>query len=148
MANWHYGKKEQTPGQTYDKDNIFTVKAGKKYNNYKKIQEGREDTEIYPTLEKYGCIDRMIVKEADVYEDMRGIKDLRNTMDQLKAAEKIWQNLPVDVRREFNHSKREFLERGEKWAKTKVNEQKAKLKAQSTPLEKDQTVKTEVKADE
>lgn len=112
--------------QHFDKDKIEVTKAGKKYNVYQAIQEAREDTEIYPTLEKYGCIDRLKLNEAEVYADLRNIKTLRNSLDQIKEAEVLWLNLPLETRREFAHSKREFLEKGEKWLKTKLDEIEAK----------------------
>lgn len=126
-------------GQDFDKDEIFVIKAGKKINCYEEIQNNREDTEIYPTLEKYGCLDRMqlTVQDAtELYADLTGQSfELRDLINQQKKAEEMWNNLPLDVRREFNHSKQDFLNNGTKWLKNKIDTAKAaeeKLKQQAT----------------
>lgn len=131
MATFKIMERKQTKGQEFDKENITFVKAGKKYNVYDLIQEGREDTEIYPTLEKYGCIDRLKLNTEEVYADVRGLHSLRNSMDQVNKANEIWMNLPVETRAEFNHSKREFVERGEKWLKDKIDAAEALKRAQT-----------------
>lgn len=123
-------------GQDFDKDEIFVIKAGKKINCYEEIQNNREDTEIYPTLEKYGCLDRMQLSIQDattLYADLTGQKfELRDMINQQKKADEMWENLPLDTRREFNHSKQEFLNKGANWLKNKIDAAKAaekKLKA-------------------
>ena len=123
-------------GQEFNKDEIFVIKAGKKINCYEEIQNNREDTEIYPTLEKYGCLDRMQLSIQDataLYADLTGQKfELRDMINQQKKADEMWENLPLDTRREFNHSKQEFLNNGAKWLKNKIDAAKAaeeKLKA-------------------
>lgn len=147
MAKFAIMERTQTKGQDFDKENITFVKAGKKYNVYDLIQEGREDTEIYPTLEKYGCIDRLRLNTEEVYADVRGLHSLRNSMDKVNKANEIWLNLPVETRAEFNHSKREFVERGEKWLKDKIDAAEAAKKAQiEVPAEP--VVKQEVKVNE
>lgn len=134
--------------QAFDKEKITVTKAGKEYNVYNFIQEGREDTEIYPTLEKYGCIDRMILNEKEVYEDMRNMGNLRNRLDQIKEADNIWKNLPLEVRQEFGHSKREFVEKGEKWIKAKIDAENAKIAAQKeSDLKAAETIQQNVKTD-
>lgn len=125
-------------GQEFNKDEIFVIKAGKKINCYEEIQNNREDTEIYPTLEKYGCLDRMQLSIQDataLYADLTGQKfELRDMINQQKKADEMWENLPLDTRREFNHSKQEFLNNGAKWLKNKIDTAKAaeeKLKAET-----------------
>lgn len=109
-------------GQHFEKD--FVERAGKVICVDDWIQAGREDTEIYPTLEKYGCIDRMVLDTEGVYADVSASKDLRGSLEQIKEANKIWENLPIDVRKEFNNDKYEFMDRGEKWLKSKLNKEK------------------------
>lgn len=111
--------------QDFDKDNISLTKAGKTYNVYEAIQMAREDTEIYPTLEKYGCIDKLQldVKNAEqYYQDLRNIKDLRGMIDQQREAQTLWEALPLEVRQEFGHSMNEFSQKGEQWLQNKIKE--------------------------
>lgn len=125
MANtFRINNRAERKQQTFDKEKINIVKAGKKINVYDFIQAGKEDTEIYPTLEKYGCLDRLKLDAEQTYGDIRAVKDLRNSLDQINAAKEIWINLPLETRREFNHSVKEFIEKGETWAKNKVEDLK------------------------
>lgn len=122
----------------FDKDEIHFIKCGKKINIYNLIQEGREDTEIYPTLEKYGCIDRMLLKGDalnEAYVDMTNAMDLRNSLDQMKAAENVWLNLPLETRREFNFNKHEFIENGLDWMRKKIDAEIAEKQSTVEPVE-------------
>ena len=119
MLHWRTKK-----AQTFDKDNIFLEKAGVKTNVYDLIQANREDTEIIPTLEKYGCIDRMMLNVEDVYGEFGKFKELRDIQEQQKYAQNLWDNLPIETRREFNHDKYLFVKNGEKWLKNKLEEAK------------------------
>ena len=80
VKNFKINIERKRMAQDFNKEEITVTKAGKEINVYNFIQESREDTEIYPTLEKYGCIDRMVINEPDVYSDLRNIKDLRNSL--------------------------------------------------------------------
>lgn len=130
--------------QTFDKDNITLTKAGKTYNVYDKIQENREDTEIYTTLEKYGCIDRMMLDTQGVYADFQDFKGLREMKEQQIKADQMFNSLPLDVRIQFQNDKNLFMRDGEKWIKSKIDEEKKKadelannLKPQENPTEKE-----------
>lgn len=111
--------------QTFDKDTITLTKAGKKFNVYDKIQENREDTEIYPTLEKYGCIDRMMLNTQGVYADFQEFKGLREMKEQQIKADEMFYNLPLDVRLQFQNDKNLFMRDGEKWIKGLIDKQTA-----------------------
>lgn len=87
-------------------------KGGKEYNLYEAIQEETDGTNIYETLEKYGSIKSMEIDLPNLYADISEFKDLRNQIDQLNKAEEMWQNLPIETRRKYNHDKREFIEKG------------------------------------
>ena len=131
--------------QDFDAETIEVIKAGKKINVYQSIQENREDTEIYPTLEKYGCIEDTIKamekNKQEIYQDLRGIKDLRGVLQQQQEAQNLWDNLPLEVRREFGHNSNEFMEKGENWLKNKID---AEIKA-NQPIIKTPIIKDEVK---
>lgn len=111
--------------QTFDKDTITLTKAGKAFNVYDKIQENREDTEIYPTLEKYGCIDRMMLDTRGVYADFQEFKGLREMKEQQIKADEMFNSLPLDVRIQFQNDKNLFMRNGEKWIKELINKETA-----------------------
>jgi hypothetical protein len=109
--------------QNFDKNKITLTKAGKTYNVYDKIQENREDTEIYPTLEKYGCIDRMMLNTQGVYADFQEFKGLREMKDQQIKADQMFYNLPLEVRTKFQNDKNLFMRDGEKWIKEMITKE-------------------------
>lgn len=109
--------------QKFDKKNIFIEMKGKKINMYDMIQAGREDTELYATLEKYGCIKQEVLdaKKADaVYGDLTEITNLRSHEHQLKKAENLWKGLPLETRREFDHDIHKFMDNGMEWTINKI----------------------------
>lgn len=111
--------------QTFDKDTITLTKAGKAFNVYDKIQENREDTEIYPTLEKYGCIDRMMLDTRGVYADFQEFKGLREMKEQQIKADEMFNSLPLDVRIQFQNDKNLFMRDGKKWIKELIDKETA-----------------------
>lgn len=130
--------------QFFDKDNITITMAGKTFNVYDKIQEGREDTELYPTLEKYGCIPTEMTKEQtiDFFKNnmsaVNGKIDLRNVQEAQIQSENLFYQLPLEIRKHFNNSIQEFQKNGYKYMNEKVKEWEAK---QQKPVE--QTTQTE-----
>lgn len=114
--------------QNFDKEKIVFEKQGKKINVYDFIQEGREDTEIYPTLEKYGCIDKMMLNREDIfanYTEIQGLKDLRGLKELEIKSKQMFYNLPPEIRQEFDNDINKFTKNGEKYLKEKVNAYKA-----------------------
>lgn len=136
IKNFKINTEHKRMSQTFNKEEIKVTKAGKEINVYNFIQESREDTEIYPTLEKYGCIDRMIMNGEDVYQDLRNIKDLRNTMEQVQQANVLWNNLPLDIRKEFGHNQKEFMEKGEEWLSKKIKQNEQQIEKPQETIEK------------
>lgn len=125
--------------QAFDPNNIFIEQAGKKKNVFQMIQEAREDTELMPTLLKYGSIDRMILDEKEMFGEFQIMHELRDIYDQQKQAEKMFYNLPIEVRQEFNNNIQDFVNNGEKYLQKIINEKEQK------PVE---TENTEVKTNE
>lgn len=111
--------------QDFNKEKITLKKAGKEFNVYDWIQENREDTEIIPTLKKYGCIPVQSQDTAAMYQDFTNASDLRGVLDKKIAAEQAFYNLPVEVRREFDHDIDKFMKKGEKYIKDKIEKEKA-----------------------
>lgn len=134
FMNWREKK-----SQKFDKSKITLTKAGKTYNVYDKIQEAREDTEIYPTLEKYGCIDRMMLDSQGVYADFQNFNDLRDLKDQQNMATNMFYNLPLETRKEFNNNINTFVKEGEKWLKNKIEEEKAKAELEMPKVDYSET---------
>lgn len=103
--------------QSFDRKNIFVEKMGKKVNCYDAIQEAREDTEIYSVLERYGCIDKIIVDKPTLYNDVREIQALGN-LREIKNMEIKAQNafyaLPIEERKKFNNDYKDFIKNGDK----------------------------------
>lgn len=129
--------------QAFDKSKIVLTKAGKTFNVYDKIQEAREDTEIYPTLEKYGCIDRMMLDTQGVYADFTKFKGLREMKEQQQMADQMFNSLPLETRKIFNNDKNIFMRDGEKWLKNKIAAEEAAKQAETPKVE---TPKTESEA--
>lgn len=131
-------RKRVRKAQNFDKDNIFIEMKGQKINMYDMIQEAREDTEIYPTLEKYGCIEKLGMDPKKVYSDMKelsDITDLRQIYQAKEKADKLWESLPIEVREEFNNNAHEFMQNGEKWLQNKIKEQEPKDPPAEQPTE-------------
>lgn len=102
-----------------------TIKmAGKEIVLYNYIQENREDTEIIPTLEKYGCIDKMQTNYNQVYIDTKMIpKNIFDAKKKRDAVIEIFENMAYKDRAEFNHNVDEFIEKGENWLLSKLNKE-------------------------
>lgn len=97
--------------QTFDKATITMKRAGQEINVYDFIQANREDTEIYEVLEKYGCIDKIKKTDEALYADITEIQKLdglRGMVEKQKQAKAMFEQLPIEVRKEFNNSLNEF----------------------------------------
>lgn len=95
----------------FDREKITVKMAGKEINVYDFIQAGREDTEIYPVLEKYGCIDKIKRTDQELYADITAIQKLdglRGIVEQQRQAKEMFEQLPMEIRKEFNNSLNEF----------------------------------------
>ena len=113
-------------GQTFGRPKI--KRFGEERDIYDMIQEARADTEIYPTLEKYGCLDRITRDTAAIYGDFTEIKELRNVIEQSNKAEELWKSLPLDMREHFQNNKELFMEGAEEYLTNKIKEQEEKNK--------------------
>lgn len=132
LNKWIQERNRPTP-QKFGNPKI--IRAGQELDVRSWIEEGREDTELYKTLEKYGCIDRMIVNKEQVFGDLTEIMDLRNSMDQMREANKLWEGLPLDFRKEFLNDKNEFMRNGIDYLKKKIEEEKTEKPIKTQPIE-------------
>nr|DAG78126.1 MAG TPA: Scaffold protein [Microviridae sp.] len=127
-------KRRKGKAQSFDKSKISFIRAGQKINVYDLIQAAGENTDLYKIMDTYGVTSQEAIARAQMdtgqlYQDLTSLNspnDLRDAMQKIENAETMWRNLPLEVRKEFNFSKGEFLNRGEKWLKQKIDEKKAK----------------------
>lgn len=138
--------------QKYDRKTITITKGGKTYNLYDSIQAAREDTEIYPTLEKYGNLQIMEVNPNIVYADISEALDLRGLYNQDLKLQEIFENLPAKEKKEFNNDFYQFKEHGLKYYEDKakaeieeINKQKEIELQKANEPQKVQIVNTEGK---
>lgn len=124
----------------FNRENIFIEKAGVKYNVYDMIQEAREDTEIVPTLEKYGCLEgHMQIDPQKMYADFTGLSDLRGILDAKINAENLFYKLPIEERQHFNNDINQFTKNGKSYFENKIKEAQAKAEAETKVLAPTQT---------
>lgn len=125
--------------QDFDREKITMKRAFGEVNVYDFIQEGRADTEIYPTLEKYGSIDRLkkdLTEEQQraLYQDFTLIQemgDYRGVKDYQAKANKMFYELPLEIRKEFANDINKFTKNGAQWLKKKIDETEAKKLAEA-----------------
>ena len=132
--------------QNYDRTKIEITKAGKTYNLYDSIQAQREDTEIYPTLEKYGNLDVMRRTPIENYEEFNTAINMQDLLMQDKHLEEIFDNLSSEDRKEFNNNFYEFKQKGLKYFTKKAQkeiEQRQKLREEEDK-KRNQPIKVEV----
>ena len=121
-----------TKGQNFGRPTLKM--KGKEFDIYDWIQENRDDTEIIPTLEKYGCLDRMKVDDNVLYGDMTEImsKGLRGILEHEQETQELWDSLPWEYRQEFQNNKALFIENGEKWLKNRIEKTKESKEIKET----------------
>lgn len=129
LHKW-FQKREKPAPQKFGDPVI--MRAGQEIHVRDWIDEAREDTELYKTLEKYGCIDRMIVNKEQVFGDLTQVMGLRDSLEQIKQANQLWESLPLDFRREFMNDKAEFMRNGLDVMKKKIEAEKKKQEPAQT----------------
>lgn len=100
-----------TYGKVIDDDGKVKVVETGKTNLYEKIQASKEDTLIYNILDRFKAGDvTALQKNQGYYADLTEMpKTLAEAQQSLITAENYFNSLPLDVRKEFNHSFSEFL---------------------------------------
>lgn len=138
------GTRERMP-QSFDKEKITWKRAEGEMNVYDFIQAGREDTEIYPTLEKYGSIDVMKINRGtaeELYQDFTDIQELggyRGVLEYQQKAKEMFYRLPHDIRKEFDNDINKFTKKGKDYLDKKIQkfkEEELKLKEMNNVNEK------------
>lgn len=126
--------------KNFNPEEIYVIAKGKKINMYDRVQEAREDTEIYAVLEKYNgdlrmTTDKMTQYAQTIEEDLSEITDLRSMFDAQKAAKLSWESLPEKIREQFGHNIENFVTNGRAWAKTFIDE-KIRLEKENDRINK------------
>lgn len=109
--------------QSYDPKKITLKQGNKEFNVYNLIQESREDTEIVPTLLKYGSIERLKLNKEELYQDFTNMEKQRSLADQIRYADNMFYTLPYEYRKEFKNDKYEFMKNGKEWIEKKIAEE-------------------------
>lgn len=125
------GQRERVQ-QSFDLEKITFLRAGKPVNLYNYIQEQTEDTDIYKTLEKYGCLDTLELSNEMIFGDFEKAMDLRDIYEQDIAFKNLWNSLPLKVREQFHNNRLEFMKNGEEWLKNEIQKEKANEQTQPT----------------
>ena len=108
------------------------IKYGKEIDIQEYIDAGREDTEIYPTLLKYGCLKPLECDVQGIYGDFTELNDLRMCADREKKCNEMWDQLPIEIKNQFNNSKHEFVDRGMEWAQNQIKKEQEQSKPAGT----------------
>lgn len=89
--------------QNFDRKKIEITKAGKTYNVYDSIQANREDTEIYPTLEKYGNLEKMERTASENQQKISEIMTIGDLMMKDRQLQEFFEDLPSKERNKFDN---------------------------------------------
>lgn len=106
------------------------------------INENNRDCTIYDVLNTYrGDLKltqaRLNTITHTVADDLQSIDGLRDALEIMKKAKSSWNELPLEIRKEFKNDISNFQVNGLNWAKTKI----AQAKAQQ------ENIKNEIKED-
>ena len=108
---------ERTRAQQYfDTENIHIIKAGKKIIMQEYINANNEDAELIPTLQKYGCIDRI---EKQNPADLEWGKENKNlcltdALEAMNKAKELWNSLNEKTREFYKNDFETFAKNFEK----------------------------------
>lgn len=117
-------------------DEIFVTIAGKKQNIRKMIAKNAENTGIYEQIELYGLNPIAKVEVSDIVEDYTQLAgDLRTAIERGQLAKEMFKNLPLEIRKEFNHDAEQFMREGPAWMEKKHKERLAQIQKEQEQLE-------------
>lgn len=100
-----------TYGKEVAKDGTIKVVETGKTNIYEKIQASKDETLIYNILDRFNAGDTSaLMQRQGSYGDFtQAPKTLVEAQQALIDADRYFNSLPLEVRKEFNHSLSEFL---------------------------------------
>uniref|UniRef100_A0AAU8AVU1 Internal scaffolding protein n=1 Tax=Dulem virus 150 TaxID=3145627 RepID=A0AAU8AVU1_9VIRU len=95
--------------QKFNRDAIHIVQKGQKLYLTELMEANREDTEVYPTLEKYGCIEKCC-KQSPLEFGEQLNPDLMTAVEIMRKGEEIWSSLNIKTREFYENSKEKFIQ--------------------------------------
>lgn len=129
------------------------LKETGKTDIYERIQESKESTMIYNILERFLAGDNEIInKQIGSYGDFTELPtNLAEAQQLIIDAENTFKSLPLDIRKEFNHSPTEFMAGIENGKLEKIliekglKEKPQETKVEQQPLQGQQTIEGAIK---
>lgn len=114
-------KKDETKSQK------FIKRDGKYISLQDFINENNRECTIYDVLKIYKG-DMVLTQQKlnrysqTISDELAGIKGLKEALDMQNRADKVWLELPLEIRKEFNNDINKFRQNGLNWANTKIKE--------------------------
>lgn len=99
--------------QKFNRDAIHIVQKGQKLYLTELMEANREDTEVYPTLEKYGCTEKCC-KQSPLEFGEQLNPDLMTAVEIMRKGEEIWSSLNIKTREFYENSKEKFIQNAHK----------------------------------
>ena len=106
-------------GQEFDIKHTTYKKCGKEINVFDEIQANREDTEIIPTLRKYGNLKPLEIDAEGMYGEFKAM-NLEDAYAVTEKAQELYDQLPAEIKKIFNDDPKEFLNKAPKWLEEKI----------------------------
>lgn len=107
---------------SFNPDEMFIEKAGKKINIQNWIDQNTDETNIYRMIEKYHGVENIEPKLGGIIGDLTEYNGLKDILDKEKKAQNAWNDLPIEIRNQFGNNKYNFIKNGMTWAKNKQKE--------------------------
>lgn len=129
-------KNEKTPFKRWNINRVakknFTENptirvSGKNISLKEYTNENAIDTNIYEVLEKYNGDLKMTQEKMNkhyqaISNEMAHINNLADATKIMDESKKVWNSLPLEMRKQFNNNIGTFAKNGQKYAQQKINE--------------------------
>lgn len=125
-----FSKPEELLGQEFSEDPKIK-RDGKEVSIKDHVQTFKDDCEIYTLIEKYGSIKEIPMETAIIEGDISSIKNLRDIKEAEIAEKRLWEKLPLNIRKEFNNDMYDFRKNGQKWVKEQLKKEAEIIKNQN-----------------
>lgn len=125
------------------------VKIGET-NLYEKIQESLEETKIENILRRVVAGDTTVLRPDGIYADISNApKNLLEARQQIQKLENLWNDLPIDTKREYDMSIENFVNDSgsDKWLKSMGLIKEDTIKEAETPKKASKKAESEVAAE-
>lgn len=119
--------------QSFDLKKMNYKKGDGEYNRFDEIQEANVDCNIYEVLEKYN-LQPDVMTAAKLYKDLGHLEGVMADITEIQElgsmgeihqytirAKEAFENLPIEVRKEFDNDYGKFVKNGAKFIQSKIN---------------------------